>query len=227
MIFGLFSAIGTFISSVASTIGPVLSQAASFIATKLPGILEKAIVYVDAISTIVTKVSEVLNIAPPGEKPEELGAKTMQDGTRAKGPEETTQEYLDYLRNDVVLDREKFDKMTKEEKLGCEVIGDAMLAKSIEETTGVEISGEFLSTIPRTNLQYETVLALIKAFSEAGIPSLDNYVRYISNDMSESDALITGDAIKNAIHETIPEMSPEEIKNEIISMKQAYNTEMP
>ena len=117
--------------------------------------------------------------------------------------------------------------MTKEEKLGCEVIGDAMLAKSIEETTGVEISSEFLSTIPRTNLQYETVLALIKAFSEAGIPSLDNYVRYISNDMSESDALITGDAIKNAIHETIPEMSPEEIKNEIISMKQAYNTEMP
>ena len=83
MIFGLFSAIGTFISSVASTIGPVLSQAASFMATKLPGILEKAIVYVDAISTIVTKVSEVLNIAPPGEKPEELGAKTMQDGTSA------------------------------------------------------------------------------------------------------------------------------------------------
>ena len=33
MIFGLFSAVCAFVSSVATTIGPVLSQAAHFIAT--------------------------------------------------------------------------------------------------------------------------------------------------------------------------------------------------
>ena len=109
--------------------------------------------------------------------------------------------------------------------MGCEIIGDTMLAKSIEEKTGVELPSEFLLTIPQAKLQCETVLALIKAFSDAGISSLNEYTRYISNDMSESEASVVGDAIKSAIQETSPEMTPEEIQREVITMKQEYNTE--
>lgn len=222
---GLFALIGGALSAAATVIGPVLTSAATFLVTKLPVVLETAAVCVSAISTVVTKVSEMLSIAPPGEKPDELGAKAMQEGTRPIGFEETTQEYLDYLRNDVVLDREKFEKMTKEERLNCEVIGDTMLAKSIEEKTGVEMTGEFLLTIPQANLQYQTVSALIKEFSNAGITSLNDFTRYISNDMSEAEAEKVGGAVKEAIRDTSPEMSQEDIQREIIAMKQAYNTE--
>jgi len=222
---GLLALIGGAISAVAATIGPALSAAATFVVTKLPVILETAAVCVSAISTVVTKVSEMLNIAPPGEIPEELGAKVMQEKTRPIGPEETTQEYLDYLRNEVELDREKFEKMTKEERLNCEIIGDTMLAKSIEEKTGIELPGDFLYTIPQAKLEYQTVLALIKSFSDAGISSLDDFTRYIANDMSEAEAETVGNAVKNAIQETSPEMSQEEIQKEIVAMKQEYNTE--
>lgn len=225
MSFGLFTAIGGFISTVATKIGPILSTAANIIATKLPVVLETASVIVSAISNVVTKVSEMLDIVPQEENPEEIGAKTIQEGTRAKGPEETTQEYLDYLRTEVPLDRERFERMSEEEKMGCEIIGDTMLAKSIEEKTGVELPSEFLLTIPQAKLQCETVLALIKAFSDAGISSLNEYTRYISNDMSESEANVVGAAIKSAIQETSPEMTPEEIQREVITMKQEYNTE--
>lgn len=67
--------------------------------------------------------------------------------------------------------------------------------------------------------------ALIKAFSDVGIPSLNEYIRYISNDMSEAEAKITGNAVKEAIHEMAPEMSQEDIQSEIIAMKRSYNEE--
>lgn len=221
----LIALIGETLLTAATTIGPVLSEAATFLVTKLPVILEKATICLDAISTVVTKISEILNIAPEGENPQELGAKAMQEGIRPIGLEETTQEYLDYLRNDVELDREKFEKLTDEERLNCEVIGDTMLVKSIEEKTGVELSAEFLLAIPQVHLQYQTVVALIKTFSNAGILSLNDYTRYIANDMSEVEAEKVGSAVKEAIKEVTPEMTQEEIQREIVTMKQEYNTE--
>lgn len=74
-------------------------------------------------------------------------------------------------------------------------------------------------------MQYQTVLSLIKAFSAAGLPSLNEYIQYISNNMSESESRVVGDAVKNAFRETYPEMSHEDIQREIIAMKREYNTE--
>lgn len=221
----LFAAIGGVLSGIATTIGPTLATAASFLVTKLPVILETAAVCVQAISTVVTHISESLDIAPSGEKPEELGAKILQEGTRPIEGEETTQEYLDYLRNEVILDKAILEQMSNEERLNCEVVGDTLIAKSIEEKTGVELPADFLLCIPRMNLQAQTVGALIKAFSDVGIPSLNEYIRYISNDMSEAEAKITGNAVKEAIHEMAPEMSQEDIQSEIIAMKRSYNEE--
>ena len=99
-----------------------------------------------------------------------------------------------------------------------------MLVKSIEEKTGVELSAEFLLAIPQVHLQYQTVIALIKTFSNAGILSLNDYTRYIANDMSEVEAEV-GSAVKEAIKEVMPEMTQEEIQREIVTMKQEYNTE--
>lgn len=219
----LIAAFGGALSALASAIGPALVATVDFVVTKLPVVLESASIIVNAISSVVTLIGENLNIAPPGENPEELGVKASQDGTRSIRPEETAQEYLDYLRNDVVLDKEHYDGLSAEEKLRCEVAGDVMLAKAIEEETGVEIPGEFLMAIPKLNMQYEAVMSLIEAFSDANISSLSKFTDYMANDMSETEAVRVGDAVEKAINETSPEMSPEDIQKEILAMKIDYN----
>ena len=222
---GIGAFIGGIVSAVAPVIGPALSTAATFISTKLPTILQVAVTCVNAISTIVTSVGEMLKIAPPGEQSAELGAKTMQENVRPKREGELTQEYLDYLRS-VPLDKDKFDKMSEEEKLGCEVVGDVMLADSIRENTGVELSGNFLMAIPKVNLGTQTVYNLIKAFSNSGINSMEQFNDYLAGDIANEEAAMkVGDAIKSAISTTSPEMSSSDIQHEIIAMRQAYKAE--
>ena len=58
----ILAAIGGFISAAASVIGPALSTAATFVAAKLPVILQTASVIVNAITSIVTNVSKMLTI---------------------------------------------------------------------------------------------------------------------------------------------------------------------
>lgn len=221
----ILATIGGFISAAVSVIGPAISTAATYIATKLPTIIETASVIVSGITSIVTNISRILNIAPEDEKTDELGAKTLQEGTRPIEEGETAQEYLDYLRNEVDLDREKYDNMTAEQKLNCEIIGDAMVATSIQEKTGIGIPPEFLVVAGKGHMGYETANALIKTFLNNGIESLGDYVKYIDNDMSEKDAVKVGGAVREAISEVNPEMTPQDIEAEIVAMKREYYAE--
>ena len=225
----LLAGIGIFIEGIVSVVAPVigsaLSTAATFIATKLPEMLQVATTCVSTISTIVTSVGEMLKIAPPEEQPAELGAKIMQENVRSKREGELTQEYLDYLRT-VLFDEGRFDKMSEEEKLGCEVVGDVMLADSIRETTNVDLPGEFLMTLTKINMEVQTVYNLIKSFEKSGISSMGQFNDYLSGDIiNEEVAEKVDGAVKSAISATSPEMSITDIQHEIIAMRQAYKAE--
>lgn len=225
----LLAGIGIFIEGIVSVVAPVigsaLSTAATFIATKLPEMLQVATTCVSTISTIVTSVGEMLKIAPPEEQPAELGAKIMQENVRSKREGELTQEYLDYLRT-VPFDEGRFDKMSKEEKLGCEVVGDVMLADSIRETTNVDLPGEFHMTLTKINMEAQTVYNLIKSFEKSGISSMGQFNDYLSGDIiNEEVAEKVDGAVKSAISATSPEMSITDIQHEIIAMRQAYKAE--
>ncbi|RHI69129.1 hypothetical protein [Lachnospira eligens] len=225
----LLAGIGIFIEGIVSVVAPVigsaLSTAATFIATKLPEMLQVATTCVSTISTIVTSVGEMLKIAPPEEQPAELGAKIMQENVRSKREGELTQEYLDYLRT-VPFDEGRFDKMSEEEKLGCEVVGDVMLADSIRETTNVDLPGEFLMTLTKINMVAQTVYNLIKSFEKSGISSMGQFNDYLSGDIiNEEVAEKVDGAVKSAISATSPEMSITDIQHEIIAMRQAYKAE--
>lgn len=225
----LLAGIGIFIEGIVSVVAPVigsaLSTAATFIATKLPEMLQVATTCVSTISTIVTSVGEMLKIAPPEEQPAELGAKIMQENVRSKREGELTQEYLDYLRT-VPFDEGRFDKMSEEEKLGCEVVGDVMLADSIRETTNVDLPGEFLMTLTKINMEAQTVYNLIKSFEKSGISSMGQFNDYLSGDIINEEVAEKADgAVKSAISATSPEMSITDIQHEIIAMRQAYKAE--
>lgn len=222
---GIFSAIGGFISSAVHTVGSAISSVASTLVSRLPDVVIAAKIVIETVSTVIAKVSEVLGIAPQNENLEELGAKVMQEDTRAKMPEETAQEYLDYLRNDVKLDEEKFSKMSPEEKTVCSALGTSMVAKSIEEKTGVEIPADFLITIAKSKLKFEQVSKFINAFSENGIGSMGEFTKYITNDLTEDRSIKIGGIVKESLKDINPTFSEEDIQNEIVDMKRSYNLE--
>ncbi|MDY4573990.1 MAG: hypothetical protein SPD90_02920 [Intestinibacter sp.] len=220
---GIFSAVGSFISGVVSTVGSFIASSATRLVTRLPEVVLVARVVIDVIATVISKVAEVLGIAPKDENPEELGAKSMQEGTRPRSDFESTQEYLDYLRKDVKLDEEKYAKMCPEQKIACSVLGTTMVAKSIEEKTGVELPPEFLETIYKSKLRHDQVERCINSFADNGISSMGEMTKYITNDLSEDEASKVGGVIKDSLKELSPSMTDAEIQQEIVAMKRSYN----
>ena len=96
--------------------------------------------------------------------------------------------------------------MSEEEKLGCEVVGDVMLADSIRETTNVDLPGEFLMTLTKINMEVQTVYNLIKSFEKSGISSMGQFNDYLSGDIiNEEVAEKVDGAVKSAISATSPE----------------------
>lgn len=219
-----FATVTSFISTVVTVVKPVLTAATALVA-KLPEIIVKAKEVVDTIATVVSAVAEILGIAPKGENPEELGAKAVQEGTRSQLEGESTQEYLDYLRRDVTLDEAKFKAMSPEEKFACSSIGISMVSKSIGEKAGIELTPDFLLTIPKANLSALQVAKLVNAFASNGIPSMDDFTGYIKNDLSEDRAPKIGNIVRNSLKELNPSLSDAEIQHEIIDMKSSYNNE--
>jgi len=220
------AAIGTAISTVITTVGPVIATAAKALVAKLPAVLEAAKPILSTVSAVTSMVGTGLGIAPPDENAEELGAKLRQEGTRTKTEEESTQEYLDYLRNDVELDREKLEKMSEEDRMACEALGTTMVAKSIEEKVGVELTPDFLYAIGKAKLTYEQVDKFIKAFSENNMKSMDGVAKYISNDLSAEEAKKVGPVVKGALKELSPEMTDAEIQKQVAEMKKEYFSEV-
>ncbi len=210
ILLGIFSVIG----AIATT--------AEVLSSKLPVVIETAQIVVKTIATVLTGICEVLGIGQADEQVDELGAKVLQEDTREIEDGESAQEYLDYLRNDVTLDKAKFDAMDENEKLACQVAGISMLAKSIEEKAGVEMAPDFLYAISKVKLNCEQTEKFIHAFADNRIDSMSEFTRYISNDMSEVEADRVRPVIEGALKELSPELSQEEIQHEIIEMKKSY-----
>lgn len=223
MISGILLAVGGFISSIATTVGPVIASAATALATKLPMTAIGIKLAMDTISTVISKTAEMLGIAPAEENHEELGAKAMQEDIKPREEFESTQEYLDYLRKDVELDKEKYTKMSEEEKISCRVLGTTMVSKSIEEKAGVEISPDFLITIYKAKLGCEQVEKFINVFADHGITSMDEMAKYITNELPEERVPEIGEIIETSVKELSPSLSNDEIMQEVVNMKRAYN----
>lgn len=226
MMSGILLAVGGFISSIATTVGPVIASAATALATKLPMTaigIKLAMDTISTVSTVISKTAEMLGIAPAEENHEELGAKAMQEDIKPREEFESTQEYLDYLRKDVELDKEKYTKMSEEEKISCRVLGTTMVSKSIEEKAGVEISPDFLITIYKAKLGCEQVEKFINVFADHGITSMDEMAKYITNELPEERVPEIGEIIETSVKELSPSLSNDEIMQEVVNMKRAYN----
>lgn len=211
---GLFSAIGSVISSVGSFISGAISSIGSAIGgfaksafsiiakLPIPGLDIMNIVSIAA--KIIHAVVDFLGIKSE-EDPEILGAKAEQKNEKnLEDFDNDVEAYIKYLKEEVELDKERFDKMTPEEKMGCKAIGMALETKAVEEKIGgIEISPECLATLTKIqsagiNIDAKELVGIVQVLKEQGITNLNDVVEFLDG-KGNSDRIKTGEALTTAL----------------------------
>ena len=210
---GLFSGIGNFIS----TVGSFISSAASSIGSAVSGFAKSAVSIIaklpipgldivnilSAAAKIVHAVVDFLGIKSE-EDPEILGAKATQSDKGLEDFDDDVEAYIKHLKDEVELDKEKFDKMTPEEKLGCKAIGMALETKAVEgKIGGIEISPECLATLIKIqsagiHIDAKEIVGIVQALKESGVTNLNDVVEFLDGKGS-SDRIKTGEAFATAL----------------------------
>lgn len=209
------------LSTLISTLGPVVTKVASSLLTKLPEIVEVALKVSKVISSVVQSVAEIQGLSPHGEDVEELGFKAMQEGTRAKMEDESMEDYLNYLRNEISVDKTKFQALSEEDKLKCNVMGTGMLSQSISEKSGLEISGDFLLDMQKMKMSGEQLSKYIETFSENGVDSLDELTQYLRGELNDRESAKIEAIIKSIEKTSNPSLSDGEVLLRMDAMKEA------
>lgn len=221
------SAISTGISTVCSTIGSALfsggtgiaALAKSFIAPVIGLPIVEILVAVETIGKIISVVAGLLGLTSEEETPEELGMKAEE---AEKKPEDfdSTQEYIEYLRNEVKVDKQKLETLSQEEKVVYGAIGSAIYVKGMEEKYGMEMSGDFWATVAQMNMKGEEVKAYIESFKAAGIKDMKDMSDYIKCEplADGKNPKIISDAMLGALKELNPEMSDEALEDKLLDM---------
>lgn len=228
------SVIGSAISGVASFIGSAVSTIGATVCSAAKGFIgavakigvntfEKIKEAVGFVGNIMHTIAEIVLNTELKDSPEELGAKAMQ---AEKGIEEfdgDAEAYIKYLRDEIKLDRARFEAMKPEEKLGCEAVGITLETKAVEQKLGgVEIPAESLAELGKLHMAGITIdavklLNVIKALKESGITNLNDVVDYLEG-TGDSDRIKTGEALKNAMGEDASEKIYQ-VRDAIIKME--------
>ena len=214
------------LSTSVTSLGPVVTKVASSLLTKLPEIVEVALKVIRVISAVVQSVAEIQGLSPHGEDVEELGFKAMQEGTRAKMEDESMEDYLNYLRNEVSVDKTKFQALSEEDKLKCNVMGTGMLSQSISEKSDLEISGDFLLDMHKMKMSGEQLSKYIDAFCEKGVDSLDELTQYLRGELNDKESTKIEAIIKTVEKASNPSLSDGEVLLKMDDMKQAIEEKL-
>jgi len=221
--FGIISAIASGIATAFSVVGSAVCSCASALVASLPKALEVAKIVLDQIAEVVIKVAEVLDLCPENEDVEELGAKATQVETRLRKEDESMEEYLDYLRNEVVLDKEKMLKMTQEQKLQCKAVGTAMLTEALSEKTGVAISPAFLIAMNKMKFSEIQFASILKKFAENEITTMDVLTDYLKGTLSDDKMPIVSTSLIEAEKQKDPTATFVTIQENIDEYKELLN----
>lgn len=211
--------IGPIISAIASfvsTIGPAVARVATVLVTKLPEITRTIV----SVAKIIVTVADALGLKNMME-PEELGAKMTQEGTRKRMDNESMEDYMAYLKKEVELDRERLLKMSDLEKVEMNAIGIGAITQSIQEKTGVEISGDFIVDAYNMKLTADEITTFIKNFEKNELSSMDLLGKFLEGKLDQKDFKEVMDVVLSTEKELNPNNSNAEIMVKIEELKEA------
>lgn len=205
----LIPSIITTITKIASSIGPMIAKYAPMVIEVVGKNLPKVVNTVEAISLVA-------DVLKPNERADELGAKAM---AAEKTPEDFEQinDYIDYLRNDVIIDEENLstdavDVITRQ------AVGVAIAVKGIGQALEADVSIPFLNAISELDIDPTVVIALVKSYESSGLNS-DDVQKYLGNSLSIEDTHRHSNVFVNAYQTANPTMSVEEAEDAVMDLR--------
>lgn len=163
---------------------------------KYPSVVEVAQM-IDKAADVIGDVLYVLGIN--ADKADVMGAKIVQ---AEKGIDDfdSTEAYINYLKNEIELDEEKFDALSAEERAAYSITGMAVEVGAIGEKLGVEIPAEAveivakIAEIGKVEVEAKEIITLISKLKDEGIFNLNDICDCIKG-TGDSDRLRTGEIL--------------------------------
>lgn len=218
------SAISGGIAGICSTIGGALSSvvggiAQSLLASCLAMSLPDIIIAVQIIAIIVSTIAEVFGLKEVDDEenePKELG---MKAEVADKKPEDfdSTVAYIEYLKNEVKIDKEKMNELSDEKKAEYALVGSALYIEALKEKYNVNVSPEYLDTMRRlkqeNKLTEKEIAGFVKTFQENGITDMTDMSDYIKGNAPQSGTRPS--TVSDAMFETLKKENPDMSENEV------------
>jgi len=213
---GLFSGFCSFVSGAVSAIGNAIGSLGSTLVSSASTFLKVASPYLSVVLDVISVVSQLLGILNPEDDIEEMGAKAMEAD---KKPEDfdSNAEYIDYLRNDIELDKEKFENATDAEKVARQAVGASIVIKGIEEKKGFDIPMTTWVAMAKLGLDDKAneIDKILDTFKEG---KLEDFVKYTEGKLDAKREIAVGDSLVNMYKELEPNMSEEDIEKKVMKM---------
>ena len=213
------SSIGSFVSGAVSVVSSAVGSIGSVLATSASTLLKIASPYLATISTIVQIIGAVLNILKPEESVDEIGDKAMSADKQVEDFN-TTEEYIEYLRDEVSFNKDEFDKLSKEDKIARTAVGTSIVMKAIDEKKGVTISTDTWITLAK--LQESGNLKDVKEFDKILDTFKDNQIdlkKYVDGKLDGEQNLQVGDKLIEIYQKLEPNLSKEHIEKKVMNME--------
>ena len=211
------SAVGSFVSSVCSGISRAVSSVGRAVVDTATSIVNLGIEMATKVGQAIKAVAEHLGILTPEEKLEELGEKAMMSD---KKPEDfdSFNDYINHLRNDVQIDREKLGSLDEKELMVRSAIGASITLKGINERLDTVVTPEFMATVAKQDLTAKEIVATIEGYKAKDLNPND-YSLYIDDELSLDESSKHSSALVEAYQKLEPELSLEQIEDKVMGLK--------
>ncbi|MFT5759817.1 MAG: hypothetical protein ACI9LM_004596 [Alteromonadaceae bacterium] len=213
---GFFSSVCSFVSGACSAISGAVSSIGSGVASLATSIASLGVELAGKVGEAIKAVAVSLGILKPEENLEELGEKAMLSD---KKPEDfdSINEYIDHLRDNVPLDKEKFEKLDDKELLARSAIGASITLKGINEKLDTVVSPEFMAEVAKQDLAADQIVGTIKAYKENGLKTVD-YGLYLNDELDLDESDKHSDALVSAYQKLEPELTTEQIEDKVMDL---------
>lgn len=203
------SAVSIISSSVGSLGDKLVSTASRFLSVVEP--------YLGAITQIIGLISNLLGVKNENESVEEIGAKAMISDKKPDDFNSHT-DYINHLRNDIKLDKEKFEKVGEVEKMARTAIGATVLAKGIEEKKGFEIPTEAWVAMAKLGLENKTnkeTNAILDTFKDG---NLGDFAKFVDGDLGAKAEGEIGNKLVDMYQKLEPNSPIKDIEMKVMNM---------
>lgn len=238
---GIASAISDFGRGLAETVGSVCEKYGKVIldtvgefaretvnlpisvSPELEAICRVVLLVVDVISA----VAEAMGEKPEQETAEEMGYKAKvayQDEGVKPEDFDSTNEYIEYLRNNIKVDEERLHELSDEELSAYAAVGAGLYVKQMEEKYGMELPAEFwrstVSLEQEGKITKEMPADLIQFMKEHGVENGKEFSDFVDEKLesgSEEEKEMY-DVVKSAYQKEYPDATEGELNQKINSL---------